>query len=70
MPEARRSSRNGSMRPLMLFGLGRLCATNGAIRNPNERGRRPESSTWRGIWPAIGATSSQTTAPPTTVRCG
>ena len=26
------SSRNGSMQPLMLFRLGRLCATNGAIR--------------------------------------
>ena len=25
-------SRNGSMQPLMLFGLGRLCATNGSIR--------------------------------------
>jgi hypothetical protein len=29
---AGRSSRNGSMQPLMLFRLGRLCATNGAIR--------------------------------------
>ena len=28
---AGRSSRNGSMRPLFLFRLGRLCATNGAI---------------------------------------
>ena len=27
-----RSSRKGSMQPLMLFRLGRLCATNGAIR--------------------------------------
>jgi len=26
------SSRNGSMQPLMLFRLGRLCATNGAVR--------------------------------------
>ena len=29
---AGRSSRNGSLQPLMLFRLGRLCATNGAIR--------------------------------------
>ena len=29
---ADRSSRNESMRPAMLFRLGRLCATNGAIR--------------------------------------
>ena len=29
---ASRSSRNGSMQPLMLFRLGRLCTTNGAIR--------------------------------------
>ena len=29
---AGRSSRNASMQPLMLFRLGRLCATNGAIR--------------------------------------
>jgi hypothetical protein len=29
---AGRSWRNGSMQPLMLFGLGRLGATNGAIR--------------------------------------
>ena len=29
---AGRSSRNGSMQPLMLFRLGRLCATSGAIR--------------------------------------
>ena len=28
---AGRNSRSGSMRPLMLFRLGRLCATNGAI---------------------------------------
>ena len=29
---AGRNSRNGSMRPAMLFRLGRLCATAGAIR--------------------------------------
>ena len=28
---AGRSSRNGSLQPLMLFRLGRLCVTNGAI---------------------------------------
>jgi hypothetical protein len=28
---AGRSSRNGSIKPAMLFRLGRLCATNGAV---------------------------------------
>ena len=55
---AGRSSRNGSMQPLMLFRLGRLCATKGAIRtltsaaaDPIEYVARHLASDWGDLEP-------------------